>query len=358
MGILSLLVKIGVDSSQFETGVKRVEGIGSRFGSNFSSAITSKLGKVFGATAVIAGVTAFAKKVTESADEIKDLAEQLNLSTDQIQRLQILAGETGITFDKFGSVLNKFEQVRIKATQGDEDAIKTLKALGFTTKDINDVQIQTIDGAIKAGEAYKASGNSAEASAAMVDLYGLKLKAAGAAIADYKTTGGRMLMQESDINTLSNANNLLAEQFRIIKNLASPTIAVGVKATADALKSVTKPTESYLTRFDKTMRKAATLALIRNMPDDALARIVQQRVAEDKLGKQSDNPPPLGKQEFERVAGEKFSFGQSQDSLARIGGFTGFQSSQDAAIRNAIEQTLQLKLIVKNTDKTANNTRD
>jgi len=355
MGILSLLVKIGVDSSQFETGVKRVEGIGSRFGSNFSSAITSKLGKVFGATAVIAGVTAFAKKVTESADEIKDLAEQLNLSTDQVQRLQILAGETGITFDKFGSVLDKFEQVRIKATQGDENAIKTLKALGFTTKDINDAQIQTIDGAIKAGEAYKASGNSAEASAAMVDLYGLKLKAAGAAIADYKTTGGRLLMEQSDINTLSNANDLLAEQFRIIKNLASPTIAVGVKATADALKSVTKPTEDFLTRFDRTMRKAATLALIRNMPDEALSRIVQQRIAEDK---QVKNPPPIGKPEFERVAGEKFSFGQSQDSLARIGGFTGFQSSQDTAIRNAIEQTLQLKQIVKNTDKTANNTRD
>jgi hypothetical protein len=357
MGILSLLVKIGVDSSQFETGVKRVEGIGSRFGSNFSSAITSKLGKVFGATAVIAGVTAFAKKVTESADEIKDLAEQLNLSTDQVQRLQILAGETGITFDKFGSVLEKFEQVRIKATQGDEDAIKTLKALGFTTKDINDAQLQTIDGAIKAGEAYKASGNSAEASAAMVDLYGLKLKAAGAAIADYKTTGGRLLMEQSDINTLSNANDLLAEQFRIIKNLASPTIAVGVKATADALKSVTKPTEDFLTRFDRTMRKAATLALIRNMPDEALARIVQQRVAEDK----AKNKPPLGKlpkQEFELVKMAPFNLGGSQDQLGRIGGFTGFGASQNSVIRNAIEQTLQLKLIVKNTDKTANNTKD
>ena len=357
MGILSLLVKIGVDSSQFETGVKRVEGIGSRFGSNFSNAITSKLGKAFGATAVIAGVTAFAKKVTESADEIKDFAEQLNLSTDQVQRLQILAGETGITFDKFGSVLEKFEQVRIKATQGDEDAIKTLKALGFTTKDINDAQIQTIDGAIKAGEAYKASGNSAEASAAMVDLYGLKLKAAGAAIADYKTTGGRLLMEQSDINTLSNANDLLAEQFRIIKNLASPTIAVGVKATADALKSVTKPTEDFLTRFDRTMRKAATLALIRNMPDEALSRIVQQRIAEDK----AKNKPPLGqlpKQEFELVKMAPFNLGGSQDQLSRIGGFTGFGASQNSVIRNAIEQTLQLKLIVKNTEKTANNTKD
>ena len=62
MGILSLLVKIGVDSSQFETGVKRVEGIGSRFGSNFSSAITSKLGKAFGATAIIAELLRLPKR--------------------------------------------------------------------------------------------------------------------------------------------------------------------------------------------------------------------------------------------------------------------------------------------------------
>jgi hypothetical protein len=139
--------------------------------------------------------------------------------------------------------------------------------------------------------------------------------------------------------------------------LASPTIAVGVKATADALKSVTKPTEDFLTRFDRTMRKAATLALIRNMPDDALARIVQQRVAEDK----AKNKPPLGqlpKQEFELVKMAPFNLGGSQDQLGRIGGFTGFGASQNSVIRNAIEQTLQLKLIVKNTEKTSNNTKD
>jgi hypothetical protein len=105
------------------------------------------------------------------------------------------------------------------------------------------------------------------------------------------------------------------------------------------------------------MRKAATLALIRNMPDDALARIVQQRVAEDK----AKNKPPLGKlpnQEFELVKMAPFNLGGSQDQLGRIGGFTGFGASQNSVIRNAIEQTLQLKLIVKNTEKTANNTKD
>ena len=53
------------------------------------------------------------------------------------------------------------------------------------------------------------------------------------------------------------------------------------------------------------------------------------------------------------IAGPKFALGGSQDPLARIGGFSGFQSSQDSIIKQAIEQTLQLKLIAKSSATTA-----
>jgi hypothetical protein len=69
--------------------------------------------------------------------------------------------------------------------------------------------------------------------------------------------------------------------------------------------------------------------------------------------KEGANPPPIGTPQFERVKGDQFSFGGSQDPLARIGGFTGFQSAQDTAIKQAIEQTLQLKLIAKSSATTA-----
>ena len=39
----------------------------------------------------VAAVGAFAAKVIETADAIGDLSEQLNISTDDVQRLQILA---------------------------------------------------------------------------------------------------------------------------------------------------------------------------------------------------------------------------------------------------------------------------
>ena len=350
-----MLVKLGIDSSQFEMGIKRAQGLGEKFGSTFKGAVAGKLG----AALSVAAIAAFTKNVIESADKIQDLSEQLNLSTDQIQRLQILAGETGVTFDKFGSVLAKFEQIRLKATSGDQDALKTLQALGFTTEQLYDIQLSTIDGAVKAAEVHKNSGKSAETTAAMIEVYGIKLKTAASALADYNTTSKRTLISSNDIDVLAKANTLLDEQLRIVKAIASPVIAAGITATAEALKRGTKPTEGFIEKLERT-NKAVKAIYEKRMPDEALARIVQQRMSEDRqtaIGGPA-NPPPIGTPQFERVKGDRFSLGGSQDSLARIGGFTGFQSAQDSAIRQAIEQTLQLKMIVKNTGKTASNTED
>ena len=355
MGILSMLVKLGIDSTQFEMGIKRAQGLGEKFGTSFKGAVASKLG----AALSVAAVAAFTKNVIESADKIQDLSEQLNLTTDEVQRLQILAGETGVTFDKFGSVLAKFEQIRLKATSGDQDALKTLQALGFTTEQLYDIQLTTIDGAVKAAEAHKNSGKSAETTAAMIEIYGLKLKTAASALADYNTTSKRTLISSSDIDVLAKANTLLGEQLRIIGAIASPVIAAGITATAEALKRGTKPTEGFIEKLERTNRAVKAINE-RKMSDEVLSRIVQQRIAADRRTafEGPANPPPIGTPQFERVKGDRFSFGGSQDPLARIGGFTGFQSAQDTAIRQAIEQTLQLKMIVKNTGKTANNTVD
>ena len=65
------------------------------------------------------------------------------------------------------------------------------------------------------------------------------------------------------------------------------------------------------------------------------------------------NPPPIPETMLSSIAGPKFALGGSQDSLTRIGGFTGFQSGQDRMVMQALEQTIQLKLIAKSSEKTA-----
>ena len=355
MGILSMLVKIGVDAVKFETDLKRLQSLGEKFGSSFKSAITSKLGQALSAGAVIG----FTKHLMSAADEITDLAEQLNITTDEVQRLQILSGETGVSFEKLTSVLSKFEQARLKATSGDEEAIKTLQALGLSTEELNNSQLSTLDLSVRVSQAYKDSGRSASTTAALIDLYGLKLKTAGAALAEYESTAGRDLISKENLDTIAKGNNLFEEQVRHLKALASKPLADGITALADAIKYLSDENSNLSKAFGAKVTPAQIgRTYFGNVPGAAEAFRIASGNAPIPKAESTVNPPPIGQPEFERVKGAKFSLGGGQDSLARIGGFTGFQSAQDTAIKQAIEQTLQLRQIVKNTGKTADNTRD
>jgi hypothetical protein len=356
MGILSMLFKIGVDATKFEMDLKRVQSLGEKFGNSFKSAVTSKLGQAL----TVGAVVGFAKSVMDAADQVKDLSEQLNITTNDVQRLQILSSETGVKFDQFASILEKTAKARIEATSGDEAQIRRMKALGASMSDLTDDQIQNIDLTLRLVKAHKESGQSAETTTAITELYGLKLRAAAVALADYESTANRDLISSKTIADLSKSNDLLDEQYRRLKAISSPSIAAGLKVTADALENLING--SNTASFKTFLATTSGQVNPKKAPFfDAAVAFSQSSLAKS-FGNATDltgqNPPAIGKPEFERVAGPKFSFGSAQDSLARIGGFTGFQSSQDTAIRNAIEQTLQLKLIVKNTDKTANNTRD
>lgn len=345
MGVLSLLVKLGLDSAAFEMGVKRAQSVGEKFGNSFKSAVTSKIG----AALSVAAIAAYTKSIIDAAGEIKDMGEQMNLTTDEVQRLQILAGDTGVSFDNLAAVLRKFEETRLKATQGDENAIKTLNALKISNDDLYNSQLSTIDGAVKAAKAQKESGGSAETTAAMIEIYGSKLKAAGAAMADYEKTQKRTIIDNETINNLDKYNKLFEEQIRLLKAFSAVPIDFALKTSLGPVMQIYGDIAGFMDKAERATRKA----MIARLPDELLSRVTQQQLAEERKVLESKNPPPIGSPEYELVKGPRFNLGGSQDPLARIGGFTGFQSTQDLAIRQAIEQTLQLKQINKNTSKTA-----
>jgi hypothetical protein len=351
MGVLSLLVKLGVDAAKFEMDLKRVQSLGEKFGTSFKNAVTNKLGQAFAASAVVG----FTKHLMNAADEIKDLSEQLNLTTDEIQRLQILAGESGVSFEKFGSVLSKFEQIRIRATSGDKEAIRVINDLGLSVEDLSNKEYSNLNLAIRGAQAYKESGRSAQTTAAMVDIYGLKLKTAAAALAEYKSTEGRELISEETLDTLARGNNLFDEQIRRLKALSSKPLADGITATADAIKYLNDQNTDLAKAFNvKVTPSQIGATMLGNLPGGVQAlKAASVNAPLPAAPPSPTNPPAIGETLFERVAGPKFSLGGSQDPLARIGGFTGFQSAQDNVVRQAIEQTLQLKQISKNTGKTA-----
>lgn len=362
MGILSMLVKLGIDSSQFEMGIKRAQSIGDKFGSSFKSAVTSQL---TGALSV-AAVTGFANSIIKAADDISDLSEQLNVSTDDIQRLQILAGETGVAFEKFSSVLNKFEEARLKATSGDVDSLNVLKSLGLSLDDLRNAQLSNLQLSIRIAEAYKESGRSAETTAAMTELYGLKLKTAGAALSEFQNISDRGLISKETIDDLAKANASLDESIRKLKVLSAPAVsgATGyfknfIDQYNEAIKmgneAMSKSTYYNIHGLDasqvagyasKTFAPlyAALMGLIGIKPRSkgGGAGFISPELA----------PPAIGR-ELLKSETMKFSLGGAQDPLSRIGGFGAFSSGQSEMIRQAIDQKKELQGINKNTQQMA-----
>jgi hypothetical protein len=365
MGVLSLLVKLGVDSTQFETGIKRAQSMGEKFGSSFKSAVTSRLA---GALSV-AAVTGFANSIIKAADDISDLSEQLNVSTDDIQRLQILAGETGVAFEKFSSVLNKFEEARLKATSGDVDSLNVFKALGLSLDDLTNAQLSNLELSIRIAEAYKQSGRSAETTAAMTELYGLKLKTAGAALAEFQSISDRGLISKQTIDDLAKANAQLDESIRMLKVLSAKPASGVIEYFANFIdqyneimkrgkEAMGKTTYYNIHGFDLS-QVAGFLSQTMAIPAAGLLGLLGIKPKSRTGGANFTSPelaaPAIGTLGRELLKSEtmKFSLGGAQDPLSRIGGFGAFSSGQSEMIRQAIDQKRYLQGINKNTEQMA-----
>ena len=342
MGILSMLVKLGIDSSQFEMGVKRAQSVGEKFGTSLKDSITSKMG----AALSVAAITTFAKSIVSLGDDIGDLAEQLNISTDDVQKFQVLASQSGVKFESIAGSIGRINEARIAALTSAGPQREAFERLGISIDYLSQESVGSEQVLIKLGAALNANRTNADMMSAATDLLGLKLVKAALAAGKFNQLGQISLFKKSDIEALGKFNDAIERLEKTAKVTAAPVLT-----------QATSPLENALRTFEILRKEAGTLAAILSIPLQIPSIIAQMAVGKKPAVNPEDDPndPRFKgpKTMYQQVRGQSFSFGGAQDSLARIGGFTGFQSGQDSAIRQAIEQTIQLKLIAKSSATTA-----
>jgi hypothetical protein len=345
MGILSMLVKLGIDSTQFEMGVKRAQSIGEKFGNSFKNAVTSRL---TGALS-IAAVTGFAHSVAEAADRVGELAEQLNISTDDVQKFQMAANLYGVKFEAVASAITRINDARTAAISNDGPQRAAFEKLGLSVQNLSDRSLGSEQVLIALGEKLNANRNNAEMMAAAADLLGLKLTKAAMAAGTIKDLGPIDMFNAEDIKNIEKFNDqmdLLIKKTQV-QSVSATKASYNIAKLAFDLFNLTNLGQA--TAFLSKLRVAPASSLL------AADKFLSQSGPLDatKDGKKADDkfvPPEMVSA---RIQSEKFSLRGSQDSLTRIGGFTGFQSGQDRMVMQALEQTIQLKLIAKSSEKTA-----
>jgi hypothetical protein len=347
MGVLSLLVKLGLDASAFEMGVKRAQSVGEKFGNSFKSAVTSKLA---GALSV-AAVTGFATSIVQAADRVGELSEQLNMSTDDVQKFQMAAQLYGVKFEAVASAIGRVNDARTAALSGDKAQLAAFEKLGISVTDLSNASLGSEQVLSRIGVILNANRNNAEMMAAAADLLGLKLTKAAMAAGTIKDLGPIDLFKAEDIKQIERFNDEMDLLIKQMQVTSLPTLSYAARLMGELNKRIDEGSKTL--GGGGWSRFFSTLSVGLMSPAFAIAELFGESKPVTPEAKSQADKYTAPRMQYEQIVGQKFSLGGSQDSLARIGGFTGFQSSQDTAIKQAIEQTLQLKQIAKSTEKTA-----
>lgn len=199
MAIFSFIAKLGLDTADFQAGVKRAQsaasGLGNDIRSHFGSGLKS-IGASVAAAFSVAAVTGFASRVAETAGEIKDMSELLETSTDEVQRLQIAAQEADVPFAKIITSFQRIEQMKASAAIGDEKAKGLFQILGI---DPSKNSIDILKNAVNASE------RGARENAAAFDLLGGKVVHLKRVVSELNALPKIELISEQALNTIDRA---------------------------------------------------------------------------------------------------------------------------------------------------------
>lgn len=96
MGILSIVGRLSLDGSSFNTGLKSAE----KSADQFSKKLRNQVAGVAGGFVGVNALKQMALAAMESTKEITQLANRFNLTTDEVQLLQAESDKTGTSFEK------------------------------------------------------------------------------------------------------------------------------------------------------------------------------------------------------------------------------------------------------------------
>jgi len=224
---MNLFAKLSLDGSDFVRGLavasSKAKAFGKEIGGGMLTDIKSKFSSAFGFAAVAGGLVAFGKHVMDTADHIGDLADQLGLTTEEVQRLQVAAGRNGLGEEDVFKAVSKISQQRTAALGGDAKANALFRQYAAGLR-LNDATISNLDLAKAVMESASKSGNWAQVQADLFELAGKKGARLVSTFDALKNLGPIKLIRDEDIAALGKAKDQWAEAMRQATILGAPAV--------------------------------------------------------------------------------------------------------------------------------------
>lgn len=220
MGLFSMIGRLALDTTDFQAGVKRAESSASGMAKKVASDVKGMLTGAF----TLGAITSFTKLVINAGDRIGDLAEQYHLTNEEVQRLEILAGKTGVKFEKFGESFIKFADIRQKAIDGDAKSLTLLNRYGVSQGDVVNKSKSNLDLLTQISDAYSEVSGSSQAQADALDIAGAKGQKVLSTLTQIKELGPVKLISDADIEAMGQFADSLDEIKRQAQVAAAPAL--------------------------------------------------------------------------------------------------------------------------------------
>lgn len=370
MSLFSILFKLGVDGSQFETGMKRVQSTGTAIAKDFKKEVGATLAGMFAVDKVVE----YGKKAVDLAGKLTDLSNKLGVSASFLQEMSYAAELGGGSLDDVSAALEKLSIARAKALGGDSGMVDAFAKLGVSAEMLRTARLEDIFA--KVGSAFEGGINPQPLLGALREIAGKGATALIPAMADglgdaaekARTLG--LVMEDEVVGALDDIGDRVSTMFSglmvfigkvsaLLLPILSRLEAIGAVAST-AYSLVTDPKantdKNPLSRaqfFFSQLGQSYQASLDEQQQEALDAAAKKERVRELRkrfplFDVEADGKPTAGTQ----LPSVGTVLGTAQDPLARIGGFTSFGASQDRVIQNLQEQVRQLSYIARNTSET------
>lgn len=286
MALLSLIGRLGLDTSNFEGGLKKAESASSGFAAN----LTAKVGGALAAAFSVAAIKSVIEKTKEAALEVKDLAEQYSLTTDEVQLLSKAAKRIGLEFESIAGPLGRIAKARAMLFAGGEDGEKVarlFKSLGVNATAAGDPMVSTV-GIMKmiADEASKAT-RSSSFNKDLFELLGKNAVQVKNVMVELRDLGPVKLIRREDIEMIDEADKKLRSLKGSVGKESAPIIGRFSNAISRAIDEYRSG--KHLGGGEQTWDALGAFVhgLIGELPTAAPDSTIVQRLAEKKLAGKS-----------------------------------------------------------------------
>ena len=371
MGLMSFMVKLGLDGTQFETGMVRAKSAGDRFAADFKRSVGNTLASVF----AVDKLAEYGKASLDLAGKLTDLSTRLGVSAEFLQEMSFAAEQTGASLEDVSSSLEKLAISRAKALGGDSGMLESFKRFGIEAEQLKTLRIEEMFERI--GEAFAGGANPQNLVGPLREIAG---KSAGALIpamveglddAAAKARNLGQVLSNEVVASLDEAGDRIAVMQKTL-TLGVGTLIGKVIEPAfrylEALGSALATIQSLMPSPTNPQLLSNPFSIVKNALDqgaqsfrssleeqdqaDADTAASRERQRKNRLDNTFD---AMGGNKSQQTVAQQVAFRQPQltDPLARIGGFTQFGAGISDTRRMMEQQTRLLQSIASATKETA-----